>query len=101
MHHAILPISSAQENLDKGATSTGAANANSEKLDWGNAQSIGVYNHCLPRTASPTCGKLLAHCKSKVDAFREKMGVRVTIFKIGCTACPVTRFDMYKKHFFQ
>ena len=99
MHYERLPTSSTKDNLDK--VTDVAVSRKHETLDWQNAQSSGVYNHCLPRTFSlPTCGRLLAHCKDKVNAFREKMGVKLTIFKIGCTACPVTRFDMYRKQNF-
>lgn len=44
---------------------------------------------------SPTCGKLLAHCLAKVISFREKVGIRLCVFKIGVTANPLTRFQLY------
>lgn len=44
-----------------------------------------------------TAGKLLAHSKDKVTAFREKIGIRVCVFKIGATANPIARFPSYLK----
>lgn len=72
--------------------------ADGEKVDWESARSMGVYNHCLRQTIStPTCGKILTHCKDRVTSFREKIGVRLCISKLGVTACPLTRFQLYKE----
>ena len=72
-----------------------------ESGDWKKAQNLGLYNHCMPKNgSSPTCGKILSHCKSKVSAFREKIGIRVCVFKLGVTASPLTRFHMYKEQNF-
>lgn len=49
----------------------------------------------------PTCGRILEHCKDKVDNFRENMNVRLCVFKIGVTADPITRFESYLKIGFQ
>lgn len=55
----------------------------------------------MPKRASlPTCGKLLAHCKEKVISFREKVGIRLCVFKIGVTAEPSKRFQLYKEQGF-
>ena len=60
-----------------------------------------IVDHCMPKGAkTPTCGKLLAYCKDKVTAFREIQGIRVCIFKIGVTADPVSRFQLYFKQGF-
>ena len=40
-------------------------------------------------------GKLLAHCKNKITAFREMIGVRICIFKVGVTVNPLVRFCAY------
>ena len=45
--------------------------------------------------ANPTCGKILEHCMNKVTSFREKLGIRVAVFKVGVTADPVLRFNFY------
>lgn len=57
--------------------------------------SSGMVNHFLP--TNPTCGKLLEHCKNKVVAFREVLGIRLTVFKVGVTANPDERFPSYVK----
>ena len=54
-----------------------------------------MVDHFLP--TNPTCGKLLEHCKDKVVAFRECLGIRLTVFKIGVTANPDERFPSYVK----
>ena len=70
---------------------------NTEGIDWQKAKDVGIYNHLL-KTALPfTCGKLLSHCKAKVTAFREKVGIRLCVFKLGVTACPINRFELYHK----
>ena len=56
----------------------------------------GLLNHCLPMTTSvPTAGKVLGHCVDKVTSFRERMGIRLCIFKIGVTSDPSIRFTGY------
>ena len=55
----------------------------------------GMVDHFLP--TNPTCGKLLEHCKDKVLAFREGLGIRLAVFKIGVTASPSERFPSYMK----
>ena len=49
---------------------------------------------CQPR--KPTCGKILAHCKRQITAFREFLGLALCIFKIGVTADPLDRFEDYR-----
>lgn len=44
---------------------------------------------------APTCGKILAHAKRQVAAFRQRMGNEVCVFKIGVTADPHVRFQDY------
>lgn len=43
----------------------------------------------------PTCGKILAHCKRQITAFRESLGLQLCVFKIGVTASPAERFQSY------
>ena len=59
-------------------------------------EALGVVDHSMPMGSSATTGKLLSYCKSKITCFREKIGIRLCIFKIGVTANPVSRFEMYK-----
>ena len=69
-----------------------------QTLDWRKANEMGIYNHSMSKHGpSPTCGKLLGHCKDKVASFREKMGVRICIFKLGVTTNPMSRFELYKE----
>lgn len=66
-------------------------------FDWQKVKSIGLVNKCLPeaRAAKATCGKLLLHAKTSVDDFREKMGVRLCVFKVGVTSNPLKRYPTY------
>lgn len=69
-----------------------------QTLDWRKANEIGIYNHSMSKHGpSPTCGKLLGHCKDKVASFRQNMGVRICIFKLGVTTNPISRFELYKE----
>lgn len=44
----------------------------------------------------PTCGKILEFCKCQVSNFREKIGIRICVFKLGVTADPITRYKFYE-----
>ena len=44
---------------------------------------------------SATSGKLLAHAKEQVSVLREKIEIRVCVFKIGITTNPPMRFCSY------
>lgn len=48
-----------------------------------------------PKMPPPTCGKILGFCKGKVSSFREKIGIRICVFKLGVTADPITRYKFY------
>ena len=48
-----------------------------------------VYNH--------TAGKILQHCKRKVNGFRHLIGANVCVFKIGFTSNPIFRFRKYQE----
>ena len=66
----------------------------SESFDWAALRSHNLIYHCqTPETM--ICGKLLAHCKRKVTALREHIGVRLCCFKIGVTTNPPLRFSAY------
>ena len=57
---------------------------------------VGLLSHCARTGASKiTCGKLLARCIEKVDCFRNKIGIRHCVFKIGVTHNPVLRYQSY------
>ena len=70
-----------------------------EDFDWTLVQSLGIRNHCLKtnRSRSPTCGKILAHARSQITAFRESKGVKVCVFKVGVTSNPLLRFCSYNE----
>lgn len=42
-----------------------------------------------------TCGKVLAHAKTQITAFRESVGFRLCVFKIGITSNPPLRYASY------
>ena len=48
------------------------------------------------RTQNHTSGKILQHAKLQVNAFRERLGASLCIFKVGVTANPPARFVSYK-----
>lgn len=74
---------------------------NPETFDWQNAKEIGLYNHCIPKSPRPpTCGKLLSHCMGKVTSFRERVGIRLCIFKIGVSSNPINRYQLYREQGF-
>lgn len=49
----------------------------------------------MPRTGQLTCGNILSFCKEKVTEFREKIGIRLCVFKLGVTSNPVRRYPGY------
>ena len=51
----------------------------------------------MPRHGKPTCGKILAHAKKQIQAFREQVGLRVCVFKVGITCNPIQRFVSYRE----
>ena len=60
---------------------------------------LGMIDHCIgqAKAKTMTCGKILAHATQKVTSFREKMGIKLTCFKIGVTTDPFNRFQKYKE----
>ena len=58
----------------------------------------GMLNRCMKNgTRSPTCGRILEHCKEKKLSFREAIGIRLCVFKIGVTTDPLTRYHSYRE----
>ena len=47
-------------------------------------------------SVSPTAGKVLQHCKRKLELFRSRLGGSVCVFKIGYTTNPIRRFASYR-----
>lgn len=47
------------------------------------------------RTSNWICGRILLYAKQQVHAFREHLGLAVSIFKIGITSSPAQRFQAY------
>lgn len=84
------------------STTENSEGVNADKCYWETAHALGIHDHSLKKTVSPpTCGKLLSHCCDRVDTFRSKIGLRLCIFKLGVTACPVTRWQLYKEQGYQ
>ena len=46
---------------------------------------------------NPPAGKVLQHCKRKVESFRQSLGGAVCVFKIGYCSNPPERFQSYKE----
>ena len=71
-------------------------------FDWDQVKGLGISNLCTRATASSsmTCGKILALATQRVVSFREKLGIKLCIFKIGVTSNPVTRFADYREKAF-
>ena len=58
-------------------------------FDWQLVRPYGLLNHCVrPTRAVSSCGKLLAHARAQITAFRESVGVRVCVFNLGVTSNP-------------
>lgn len=90
--HTSLP----EDTMIVALTASGAI-FESEQFEWEAVRPYGLHNHCLkilPKK-SLTCGKILAHAKAQITAFRESKGVRVCVFKIGVTSNPPRRFVSY------
>ena len=65
-------------------------------FDWQLVRPYGLLNHCVrPTRAVSSCGKLLAHARAQITAFRKSVGVRVCVFKLGVTSNPIKRYADY------
>ena len=51
----------------------------------------------LDVTRNPTAGKVLQHCKCKIELFRQSLGGAVCVFKIGYCSNPSQRFVSYRE----
>lgn len=72
-------------------------------FDWGQVKGLGVFNRCSSfAKACPgmTCGKILAFASDEVTCFREKMGIKLCVFKVGVSSNPITRFASYQEQGF-
>ena len=67
----------------------------SASFNWQLVRQHGLVNCCVKPPRVLTCGKILSHALNKITAFREKLGVRICVFKIGVTSNPVLRFVPY------
>lgn len=69
-----------------------------ENFDWGLVRKYQLLNHCI-RSAyerrTPTSGKILAHALSQITCFRETIGVRLCVFKVGVSSNPIIRYTSY------
>ena len=64
--------------------------------DWHALSLCYIYNRALKaQSPRPTCGKILLHAKRQVTAFRERVGLGLSVFKIGVTANLAQRFLHY------
>ena len=89
---------------DSGATLASLAESfTADHFDWDLVKPYGLLNRCLlAKQAEPvTAGTLLSHCREKVTVFREKMGIRLCIFKVGITSYPPRRYLGYLDQGFQ
>lgn len=70
-----------------------------ETFDWKSVRQYQLLNHCVRSKSGrpPTCGKVLAHARNQITAYRETMGVRICVFKVGITSNPLLRFASYLK----
>lgn len=66
------------------------------QVDWVQLLRFNIHNKTMKiQPKLPTSGKILAHCKRMVYAFRESLDVKLCVFKIGVTADPMNRFSDY------
>lgn len=49
------------------------------------------------RRQTATAGTILQRCLSEVSSFRDRMGRKLCVFKLGLTSNPILRFDFYKE----
>lgn len=66
-------------------------------FDWDTLKPLGILNRCMSNMHRRTCGTLLSYCRDQVICFREKIGIRLCIFKIGVTSNPIIRYKSYVK----
>lgn len=66
-------------------------------FDWQSVRKFGLVNKCLlpAQFSRATCGKILLHCTEAVTCFRETIGIRICVFKVGVTSNPMKRYQGY------
>ena len=62
---------------------------------WAGLKNFGLIYRGLTSERTPTSGRILAHARSQVSGFRERIGLPLCVFKIGVTANPPARFVDY------
>ena len=55
---------------------------------------ISYLSFCKRQKAS--AGTVLRRCFSEIDSFRDRMGRKLCVFKVGLTSNPIVRFSFYK-----
>ena len=69
---------------------------NTASFHWDLVRTLGIVCRFQKGNSQHiTAGKLLAHCNNQITAFRESVGLRICIFKIGVTCNPLDRFRAY------
>ena len=96
----IIPPKNSKEKPGDFETLDRLARTFTTELCWDEVREFGLLNRCNS-SEGKTSGKVLTYCKDMVTSFREKMGIRVCIFKVGVTSNPVSRYIGYKKIGFQ
>ena len=103
-----LPQSQAQLRAPNGSLTSHRMDALSEEFE--SCECISSKELVLQKLGEPmllsyldmavrnhAAGKILQHCKNKVDAFRRRIGANVCVFKIGFTSNPIFRFRKYQE----
>ena len=73
-----------------------AAHVHPASIPWDTVRSYGIVNRLMPpQPRQPFSGRILAYAMQQVNAFREKIGFQVCIFKLGVTGNPISRHVQY------
>ena len=74
-----------------------AAEFDPAEIPWPDLRKHNLLNKMDCRLGGrATSGRILQHCKRMVSALRENMGITLTVFKIGVTNNPVSRYLLYR-----
>lgn len=73
------------------------ASFDANSFDWAKVKPHNLINKCMDpaRFAKATAGKILTHCTDLVTSLRQRVGLRVCIFKVGVSSNPPQRFSSY------
>ncbi|CAL1138525.1 unnamed protein product [Cladocopium goreaui] len=66
-----------------------------ESFHWDLVQSYGILTRVGKGSTGVTAGKLLQHCIAEINYFRQHIGQKLCVFKIGVTSNPLCRFCAY------